>query len=154
MPFVNVDYSAVSSILRGEKDASGDRFDQLISTPYGLLMLEIQGELNLPSEVPPETDQTGQRANFATVDELYHAVKFGKLDFDEKDPSKVTLFIGKSQRLLGTIVNLDTPLGVLRIPARPEGNNETGEDIKMVDIVKKKIIFKQRPLPIMGGLSD
>lgn len=149
MPFVNVDYSAVSSILRSENEASRDHFDQLISTPFGLLMLEIQGELNLPSEVPSEDDRSGQLSNFAIINDIYHAVRFGKLDFDEIDPSKVTLFIGKSQRLLGTIVNLDNPLGVLRIPTRLEGQNETGEDIKIVDIVKKKIIFKQRPLPIM-----
>lgn len=82
--------------------------------------------------------------------------------FDEKDNSKVTLYIGKSQRLLGNVVKLSTPLAVLRIPLKNEdemmvdSNNDNvnkfkqeEELIKLVDIVKAKVIFKQRPLPIM-----
>ena len=74
----------------------------------------------------------------------------------------MTLYIGKSQRLLGNVVKLSTPLAVLRIPLKNEdemmvdSNNDNvnkfkqeEELIKLVDIVKAKVIFKQRPLPIM-----
>lgn len=92
--------------------------------------------------------------NFITINDIYHAVKFGNLVFDPHDDKKVTLFIGKSQRLLGNIVKLQTPLAILRIPTNRNGDDDDDmvddkEDIKIVDIVKAKLIFKQRPLPIM-----
>ncbi|CAI5759764.1 unnamed protein product [Candida verbasci] len=115
----------------------------IITTPYGLTLLEIQGELNLPDKVVENNE------NFIKVDEIYDAVKFGNLVFDQKETNKVILFIGNSQRLLGTIEKLNTPLGVLKIPVKNDDNMEIEEDIKMIDIVKHKLIFKQRPLPIM-----
>ncbi|CAH6718346.1 chromosome transmission fidelity protein 8 [[Candida] jaroonii] len=130
MPSVDLEYSKVVPILD-----QTIKNDSIISTPYGLSILEIQGVLNLPSE--PHGD-----AEFIKVDEIYDAVKFGRLQFDEKNEKKVTLFVSNSQRLLGTIEDLDVPLGVLKIP-----NEES--TITMIDIIKKKIIFKQRPLPIM-----
>lgn len=152
MPSTRVDYSAVHEALKLEKSEPSS-FDEIISTPYGLSILEIQGELNLPTSLSqeqidknPEGDYV---SNFAKVDDIYYAVKFGKLDFDPKDSTKVTLFIGKSQRLIGSMVNLNPPLGVMRIPHNEGNDEEISEDIKIVDIIKKKIIFKHRPLPIM-----
>ena len=137
-----------------------------VMTPHGLAVLEIQGELNLPDHRPVGTTQTPQTNDspYITVDDIYDAVKFGHLEFDKKDESKVTLFIGKSQRLIGNIVKLDTPLGLLKIPlSGANGMNleddqndkdkddasESTEKVQMIDIVKAKMIFKHRPLPIM-----
>ncbi|EMG46409.1 CTF8 Chromosome transmission fidelity protein 8 [Candida maltosa Xu316] len=144
MPSIKIDTSLSKEILTSPSP-------NLFFTPYGLTLLEIQGELNLPTEYPKGTPQTNEDheylSNFITVDDIHHAVKFGNLVFDEKDESKVTLFIGKSQRLLGDIVKLNTPLAVLRVPVNRHDEGE--EDVKLVDIVKAKLIFKQRPLPIM-----
>lgn len=154
MPATSIDYTAVHSILNKEKVDADASYDNIISTPYGLSILEIQGELNLPKSVP-EDDEIASGgdyvSNFATIDSIYHAVKFGRLDFDANDHTKVTLFIGKSQRLLGNLVDLDTPLGVLRITRSYQlaESNRDDNQLKMVDIIRKKIIFKQRPLPIM-----
>lgn len=162
MPTATIDCSSAQDILN---NPSTNDYD-LIFTPYGLMLLEIQGELNLPNEFPqgqPKTDEDHEYLNnFITINEIQHAVKFGNLVFDEKDNSKVTLYIGKSQRLLGNVVKLSTPLAVLRIPLKNEdemtvdSNNDNvnkfkqeEELIKLVDIVKAKVIFKQRPLPIM-----
>lgn len=162
MPTATIDCSSAQDILN--KPSTND--NDLIFTPYGLMLLEIQGELNLPNEFPqgqPKTDEDHEYLNnFITINEIQHAVKFGNLVFDEKDNSKVTLYIGKSQRLLGNVVKLSTPLAVLRIPLKNEdemtvdSNNDNvnkfkqeEELIKLVDIVKAKVIFKQRPLPIM-----
>ena len=162
MPTATIDCSSAQDILNNTSTNDND----LIFTPYGLMLLEIQGELNLPNEFPqgqPKTDEDHKYLNnFITINEIQHAVKFGNLVFDEKDNSKVTLYIGKSQRLLGNVVKLSTPLAVLRIPLKNEdemmvdSNNDNvnkfkqeEELIKLVDIVKAKVIFKQRPLPIM-----
>lgn len=138
-----------------ERDSTSSKSDNLIFTSHGLAVLEIQGELNLPLDYPTGKPQTPEDFeylnNFITVDDIYHAVKFGNLVFDPNDDKKVTLFIGKSQRLLGSIVKLQTPLAVMKVPInRDENDMDDDKDvIKIVDIVKAKLIFKQRPLPIM-----
>ncbi|KAI5961700.1 hypothetical protein KGF57_001634 [Candida theae] len=166
MPTAKINCSAVQQLLSQEKckpNSSSSSVPNLITTPYGLALLEIQGELNLPHTKPDiSLDQLSpldqeKMKNFVTVDDVYDAVKFGHLQFDSKDESRVTLFIGKSQRLIGNVVKLDIPLGVLKVPLRQEIRNEDDDDvdmdaeqeIQMIDIVRAKMIFKQRPLPIM-----
>lgn len=148
MPTTDIDYSELSEALNNT-ESSYVPDSCFISTPFGLLILEIQGELNLPTSAP--LDSTGLDPeyieNFALVDDIYHAVRFGRMEFDSADPSKVVLFIGKSQRLLGSIEKLREPLGILRVSTDAESNE--GKSMKFMDIIQKKIIFKQRPLPIM-----
>lgn len=159
MPTTKIDYSVAHDILnRSNGDELIDN-DNIISTPYGLSILEIQGELNLPQTFPQanENHKPEYLENFARVNDIYEAVRFGKLEFDPKNHANVTLYIGKSQRLLGSMVDLETPLAVLRICTDDTNDvNDSSKDdsskddsIKIVDIIKKKIIFKQRPLPIM-----
>mmetsp|Transcript_2951 Transcript_2951/g.3283 ORF Transcript_2951/g.3283 Transcript_2951/m.3283 type:complete len:163 (-) Transcript_2951:67-555(-) len=162
MPTTKIDYSVAHNILN-KKSPNEDSLidnDDIISTPYGLSILEIQGELNLPQSFPQpnENHKSEYLENFVRVNDVYEAVKFGRLEFDPKNQSNVTLYIGKSQRLLGSMVDLETPLAVLRIKTDTTDNKDTedgalevnrDDSIKIVDIVRKKIIFKQRPLPIM-----
>lgn len=153
MPSTQIDFSGANKLLNLENPE-----ENLISTPYGLAILEIQGELNLPNSPPDSTSNRDSEymENFVKIDTIYDAVKFGKLVFDDNDKSIATLFIGKSQRLLGKLEKLETPLAVLRIPndhkdASFSDNKEVlnEEKIKIIDVIKKKLIFKQRPLPIM-----
>lgn len=146
MPSTPIDYKDIHRALNSNSLTTNSN-GCIISTPFGLSLLEIQGELNLPESAPTETEglDPDYVRNFAKVDDIYEAVKFGRLEFDEKDPQKAVLFIGKSQRLLGSVVTLKDPLGVLRVPT---GDYPT-QNMKFVDLVYKKIIFKQRPLPIM-----
>lgn len=102
-------------------------------TPYGRAVVEIQGVLNLPTQPPPAAHESA--ANFIKVDDST-AVKFGRVEFDGR---KVTMFIGQLQRLIGEIVELKTPLGLLKVLS----------GIEMVDVIKQKVIFKDRPHPIM-----
>lgn len=141
MPTTDIDYAKASEALNTPGvEVPGSC---IVSTPFGLLILEIQGELNLPESAPdPDLADPEYMANFARVDEIYEAVKFGKLDFDSADPSKVVLYIGKSQRLLGSVETLREPLGILRV------STDT-KNMKFMDVIYKKLIFKQRPLPVM-----
>ncbi|GEQ69710.1 hypothetical protein JCM33374_g3384 [Metschnikowia sp. JCM 33374] len=145
MPSTPIDYAKAHSAMNVEPGSLPDG-SCFVSTPFGLAILEIQGELNVPASAP--TDAEGMDPeyvnSFALVDNTYNAVKFGKMEFDAKDSSKVVLFIGKSQRLLGTVETLREPLGVLRVPVET-----SGESMEILDVIEKKIIFKQRPLPIM-----
>lgn len=146
MPSVSIDYSEASHALSLSQDASGSPY--VISTPFGLSILEIQGKLILPPSAPQTEQDLGPEhaKTFVKVDEVRDAVKFGKLSFDEKDPSKVVLFVGTSQRLNGTVETLREPLAILRIKGHKD---KSTEDAKIIDIIYKKVLFKQRPLPIM-----
>ncbi|KAM9938272.1 hypothetical protein OXX80_002221 [Metschnikowia pulcherrima] len=145
MPTADIDYQRAHEALNGNMSDLPDG-SCYVSTPFGLSILEIQGELNLPANAPIETENIDPDyvSSFARVDNNHDAIRFGKMEFDEKDPSKVVLFIGKSQRLLGVVETLREPLGVLRVPGE-----HTGENMQIIDIIEKKIIFRQRPLPIM-----
>lgn len=147
MPTTHVDYSEASDTLNASQNPSvpGNCF---VSTPFGLSILEIQGELNLPSAPPtnPAGVDPEYLGNFAKVDDIYDAVKFGRMEFDESNPSRVVLYIGKSQRLLGSVETLREPLGVLKVSTVA---NKDDNSMKFMDVIHKKIIFKQRPLPIM-----
>lgn len=164
MPTARINCLAVQELLSQECTTNGSfsTLSSLITTPYGLALLEIQGELNLPHTKPDipldellPQDQEKMK-NFVKVDDIYDAVKFGHLQFDDKDQLKVTLFIGKSQRLIGNVVKLDVPLGVLKVPLKQKSVEDSDNvdmdqdhEIQMIDIVRAKMIFKQRPLPIM-----
>ena len=140
MPTATIDYTGVLQRLQDD-----DWKKQVITTPFGLSLLEIQGDLNLPESVPPpDTPNKEYLSQFVKIDEVYDAVKCGSLEFSETDKSDVTLYIANSQRLLGKIVPLQPPLGILKVPL---GGNEPHMD--MVDIITHKMVFNQRPLPIM-----
>ncbi|CCX11889.1 Similar to Chromosome transmission fidelity protein 8; acc. no. P38877 [Pyronema omphalodes CBS 100304] len=65
---------------------------QLLQTPSGLALVELQGTLNHPND--------------GTV--------IGTFFFPKDDGKKVWLYIGAHQRMLGEIKKLSTPMGVLR----------------------------------------
>lgn len=129
-----------------------DDYSTIMATPFGFTLIEIQGELNMP-KIKPELLNEEESKLFGKTkypqlltskeeSPLVDIVKFGSLEIEE-DMKRATLFIGNSQRLIGNIVKLDKPLGVLKLVENEEENCE------IVDIIEMKIIFKQRPLPIM-----
>lgn len=149
MPTTNIDYAGAHTALAEEQPNTINSMPNqpcMVSTPFGLSILEIQGELNIPRQAPPADIEVDSeyRASFAKVDEIYDAVRFGRMLFDANDPNKVVLYVGKSQRLLGAVETLREPLGVLRV-----SRNAEEKEIKIVDVIKKKILFKHRPLPVM-----
>lgn len=127
MPSVAISTSQVRALLQSETRQTN------VTTPMGNMMLEIQGDLEIPSI--PHADE-----RFSSYDGQ-DIVKFGLL-YVNMETKSATLFIGKKQRLLGTLVKLDTPLGLLKF------NHDSGT-VEMQDIFSYKVIFKNRPLPIM-----
>lgn len=156
MPSVSIDYTEASQALALSPNTSGSPF--VVSTPFGLSLLEIQGKLTIPTGAPRSIKDLDAEhmQTFVKVDDVRDAVKFGRLSFDEKDPSKVVLFVGTSQRLNGEVETLREPVALLKIPKVNEKKGDEKEKdidgnrgVNMVDIIYKKIIFKHRPLPIM-----
>lgn len=137
MPYKEIDYSGARKTLT---TANGDPL--VVTTPQGNVIMEIQGELIQPT-FKPEGLTTEEEAKYVQLEDLNYAVKVGRLQLDG---DKATLFIGTSQRLLGDVKKLNPPLGVLKLPQTADNQDEK---IQMVDVIRQKIIFTGRPLPIM-----
>ncbi|CCE72624.1 Piso0_000211 [Millerozyma farinosa CBS 7064] len=152
MPCTEIEYSDVKSIIGDaahQQSSQEMADDRIITTPFGLALLDIQGELNIPDHVNEEADSIpGGTGAHITIDEIYHAVRVGKLHINENNPREATLLVGKSQKLIGTVDDLKPPLAVMRIPDREQGT-QAGEPVKIVDVLRKKVVFKNRPLPVM-----
>lgn len=111
---------------------------------------------------PLEEEGTGD--NMEIDHSISHETPVGRLVFpdimnenDKKNNSKsqrVYLYVGKHQRLTGTLKKLPKPLGVIR--RRNPNERETdagdgewvGKELEIVDIVEWKILFSNRPEPV------
>ena len=132
MPSVPLTIASSSNI-----DNSKNPLPQLLHTPSGLAILEIQGTINLPE---------------ASADE--RSTQVGRLEFPyyvADDPTGSTswqktvhLYVGKHQRLTGEIKKLQKPLAVLRKPTQ----NDEQDALEIAEIIYYKIIFSHRPEPV------
>lgn len=122
-----------SELLRLNNDNEENKQPLVILTSLGRTIVEIQGDLKLPVNSSPEEHPDAE-------------VRFGLLDIEEnhEDPvmSRVTLYVGQKQRLLGKVVSLDVPLGLLNF-------NKADNKVTLEDMIRYKILFQDRPLPIM-----
>ncbi|KPM35233.1 hypothetical protein AK830_g11336 [Neonectria ditissima] len=127
--------------------SSGNPLPQLIQTPSGLALVELQGTINLPQGADGE--------------ELKN-VEIGRIDFPDYVPeamgsawmSRVHLYIGQHQRLNGEVKKLPKAMAVVqrrenRVTTGSGGEvTEQGENLEVVEIVKYKLIFSNRPEPV------
>lgn len=110
----------------------------VLQTPSGLAMLEIQGTLNSTLQTEPGAK-----------------IPIGKLDFplyDPKEPAtdtawqkRVHLYVGKNQRLTGEVKKLPQPLALLR---KATVQPAEGEALEVAEIIYYKAIFASRPEPV------
>lgn len=114
---------------------------QLLQTPSGLALLELQGTFNTPAPDGAGDDD---------------AVPIGRLDFPDYRPDSVTfdpsstawtrrvyMYVGQHQRLTGEVKRLPRALGVVR----RRGGGE-GDELEIVEVVRHKIVFSSRPEPV------
>ncbi|KAF4343674.1 chromosome transmission fidelity 8 [Fusarium beomiforme] len=120
---------------------------QLLQTPSGLALLELQGTVNLPQ------DSNGDALG---------GVEVGRLDFPDYVPDaegsawmkRVHLYIGQHQRLTGEVKKLPKAMAVVRkrenkiISGSGGQTQEQGENLEVVEIVKYKLLFSNRPEPV------
>ena len=143
-------------------DAAVDNpLPQLIQTPSGLAILELQGTVNLP-QTDPEAEAEGEDSQ---------TVSIGKISFpdyhpDTQDPSsstswmkRVHLYVGHHQRLTGEVKKLPKALAVVRRRSPGGRGEEAGmssqdsskDELEVVEIVKYKLVFSHRPEPVSIG---
>ena len=132
MPSVPISTSAKAS------SAVPNPLPDILQTPAGLAILEIQGSLN-------STLHTEPGANLPV----------GKLDFplyDAKAPAsdtawqkRVHLYVGKHQRLTGEVKKLPQAVAVLR---KVPGDSADGQALEVAEIIYYKVLFASRPEPV------
>ncbi|KAL4887071.1 putative sister chromatid cohesion protein Ctf8 [Aspergillus karnatakaensis] len=127
---------------------------QLLQTPSGLALLELQGTINLPARTDAELGYESAGLENAS---LFYETPVGKLMFPAYSPQnakddtqwmkRAYLYVGRYQRMTGEVKKLPKPLAILQ--RREMGAvEESAEELEIVQIVKYKIIFKNRPEPV------
>ena len=110
-----------------------------ITTQLGRCIVEIQGDLEIPThELKSITDAQLESGTYNARNDI---VRIGSLEIDDSMET-ATLYIGKKQRLLGKVVKLEMPLGLLKF-------NERDSSVELCDLLEYKVLFTDRPLPIM-----
>jgi len=133
---------------RDQQPPQPNPLPQLLQTPSGLAILELQGTINLPSSSADGDGQPGP------------AVSIGKLDFPdyvagsdgagEDWMRRVYLYVGEHQRLTGEVKKLPRPVAVVRRRevAGAAAEDAAPEELQVVDLVRYKLVFSQRPEPV------
>lgn len=138
---------------------------ELLHTPSGLALLELQGTINLPQrDLESHTSGLQVSGNGASQE-----TSIGRLVFPDYHPAtqesgstawmkRVYLYVGKHQRLTGEVKKLPKAIAVIRkrrkedtegsSNATTSSGEEQPEELEVVEIVKWKILFSQRPEPV------
>lgn len=138
------------------EDPPHNPLPQLIQTPSGLAILELQGTINLPTQF----DGNGSEVEG-------HGLQIGRISFPDHHPEtqdaastvwmkRVHLYVGQHQRLTGEIKKLPKPLAVIRKKSRSELDVDmtdvpaetVKDDLEIIEIIKYKLMFSHRPEPV------
>ncbi|GAB7362523.1 hypothetical protein MBLNU230_g2842t1 [Neophaeotheca triangularis] len=124
---------------------------QLLQTPSGLAVLEIQGTLNAPA--PNAADgEFDQESKVSPVGRLaFPLYNANNPPEDTTWHKRVHLYIGKHQRMTGEVKKLVKPLALIQ-KRSGNGASETS-DLEVVEIVHYKLLFAHRPEPVGTAIS-
>ncbi|RKF63714.1 putative sister chromatid cohesion protein ctf8 [Erysiphe neolycopersici] len=158
-------------------DYVSNSLPQVLRIPSGLAILELQGTINIPAlnfraEVENATnegceDSYVEGPKFGLKPGSSKGLSIGRLffpDYDEKDTSetewmkKVYLYIGSHQKLTGEVVKLSKAIAVIQKKKSDTKDkssmiDETCVQLEIVDIIKYKILFANRPEPVSNQSS-
>ncbi|KAL4738312.1 chromosome transmission fidelity protein 8 [Aspergillus similis] len=126
---------------------------QLLQTPSGLALLELQGTINLPFQENADAEIEFADSNNPST----YETPIGKLMFPDyssqnaKDDTswmkRAYLYVGRYQRMTGEVKKLPKPLAIIQ-RRQTDGVDDAREQLEIVEIVKYKLIFKNRPEPV------
>ncbi|CAI7656930.1 unnamed protein product [Penicillium pancosmium] len=126
---------------------------QLLQTPSGLAILELQATINLPTFESDDDNQYASPDSPLNSNGTTFETPVGKLMFPDYSPlnpddtkwmKRVYLYIGRYQRMTGEVKKLPKPLAVLR----KRSSSANTEELEVVEIVRYKVFFKNRPEPV------
>ena len=125
---------------------------QMLQTPSGLAILELQGTINIPTA--EATDASAMEVeHVATTSTPVGRIVFP--GYRQDNPSddkawmkKVYLYVGRHQRLTGEVKTLQKPIAVIRRRNATGDPRSDEEELEIMDIVYHKILFSSRPEPV------
>ncbi|KAI9804678.1 MAG: hypothetical protein M1833_006753 [Piccolia ochrophora] len=140
---------------------SGNLLPQLLHTPSGLAIIELQGTINMPS---PDNLSEDPSAPSTAVQQT----SVGRLVFEDYSAAddtgsttwmkRVHLYVGMHQRLTGEVKKLPNPVAIIRrrdtgeqdgsVAMSGTDHEEAQAELEIVEIVRWKILFSQRPEPV------
>ena len=134
----------------GTDSASG--LPQILNTPSGLAILEIQGTINASGDATDSGDSSQPVGKL-----LFPGYDASKGVDDTSWHKRVYLYVGKHQRLTGEVKKLAKPVAVLRRKVRGDVSTDStpgDEDtLEIAEIVRYKLLFAHRPEPVGGEAS-
>jgi chromosome transmission fidelity protein 8 len=120
---------------------------QLLQTPSGLALIELQGTIHVPTPTTEEmeVDNAEYKIDTPVGRLLFPQYSATNPTSDTSWMKRVHLYIGKNQRMTGEVKKLPKPMGILRKKA---GLDNGQEELEIVEIVRHKIVFSNRPEPV------
>ena len=126
-------------------NSSPNPLPNLLQTPSGLAILEVQGKINLPP--PPESSTSTSATPIGRL--VFPHYRKDDPQTDNTWMKTAHLYVGRYQRLTGEVKKLAKPLAVIR---RREGmgmrEENDMEELEIVELVYHKIVFSSRPEPV------
>ncbi|KAF7720023.1 Chromosome transmission fidelity protein [Penicillium ucsense] len=152
MPSIPLHPRSDRGTQNGAADPAHNPLPQLLQTPSGLALLELQGTINVPTSETESDDIHGSLAQPATYETPIGKLMFPDYSVHNPDDSqwmkRVYLYIGRYQRMTGEVKKLPRPIAVLRKRCDNEIESAGSEELEVVEIVRYKVFFKNRPEPV------
>ena len=126
---------------------TGSAQPQILRTPSGLAILEIQGTVNAPTSAQQNGTGRPSTSTGKLIFPLYDEFKPAN---DTSWQKRVYLYVGKHQRLTGEVKKLSSPIAIIRRRMDAASSTETDE-LEIAEIVHCKLLFAHRPEPVGGG---
>jgi len=134
MPSVHIDISEAVKGGHALESDPNNPLPNLLQTPSGLAIIEIQGTVNTPdTEVSEYSSDAGANGTETPVGRLVFPLYDPSLGSEDKSWMKrVYLYVGKHQRMTGEVKELAKPLAVLKAQTPsmytkdPEKGDRTG----------------------------
>ncbi|KAE8374762.1 chromosome transmission fidelity protein 8 [Aspergillus bertholletiae] len=130
---------------------------QVLQTPTGLAILELQGTINLPSE-------EAEARSMVSANDIHDPsiptfeTPVGRLMFPDYSPQtapddtkwmkRVYLYVGRYQRMTGEVKKLVQPLALVQRRQKETNSDSDDEELEVVEVIKYKLFFKNRPEPV------
>lgn len=127
---------------------------QLLHTPAGLALLELQGTINMPGQNLENGAVNGTADDSGTTIGRLTFPDYNTLTADAGSTAwmkRVYLYVGQHQRLHGEVKKLPKAIAIIRRRQSEEGSandKEMPEELEIMVIVKYKILFSHRPEPV------
>ncbi|KAL3464104.1 Ctf8-domain-containing protein [Aspergillus heterothallicus] len=140
------------------RDETHNPLPDLLHTPSGLALLELQGTINLPAPDASQPEDDPSDSFASDTSSATYETPIGKLMFPDYSAraapddthwmKRAYLYVGRYQRMTGEVKKLPKPLAIIQRRQKEPGSNDTNDELEIVEIVKYKLIFKNRPEPV------